>query len=163
MQHALLSGSHTALFLNLQVVASQQVELESSPGSQSSPDSTMPLPHIFSVINGLLVVSDVGALGSIRQVVFMFALVMREPAHSPSVNTVNGPDTNYAQMLPILHGEKFISPVSATGLMMNCELASQDATLLGQQLTPLVLQPPEHEQPSAQSCYNRKNTYQLHV
>lgn len=85
VQHALLSGSHTALFLNLQVVASQQVELESKPGSQSSPDSTMPLPHIFSVINGLLVVSDVGALGSIRQVVFMLTLVMREPAGSRSV------------------------------------------------------------------------------
>lgn len=66
-------------------------------------------------------------------------------------------------MLPILQGEKFISPVSATGLMMNCELASQDATLLGQQLTPLVLQPPEHEQPSAQSCYDRKDVYEWYV
>lgn len=79
VQHALLSGSHTALFLNLHVCASQQVELEPKPGSQSSPDSTMPLPHICSVINGFAAVNDVGAFGSTRQVVFMDTLVINEP------------------------------------------------------------------------------------
>lgn len=38
--------SHTAPDLNLHVVASQQL-LSCPPGSQSSPASLMPLPHIF--------------------------------------------------------------------------------------------------------------------
>lgn len=39
-------GSHTAPAVNLQVCESQHVELLPKPGSQSSPASTMPLPHI---------------------------------------------------------------------------------------------------------------------
>lgn len=47
VQHALFSGSHCALPLNLHVATSQHVELEPMPGSQSSPFSTMPFPHIW--------------------------------------------------------------------------------------------------------------------
>ena len=47
MQQGLLAGSQTAAAVNLQVAESQQVELTPWPGSQSSPDSTIPLPHIW--------------------------------------------------------------------------------------------------------------------
>jgi hypothetical protein len=50
VQHGELSGSQTALFRNLQVSESQHVEFEPLPGSQSSPVSTIPLPHICSVM-----------------------------------------------------------------------------------------------------------------
>ena len=46
VQHGLLSGSHNAPERNLQVLASQHGESLPDPGSQSSPDSTIPLPHI---------------------------------------------------------------------------------------------------------------------
>ncbi len=48
VQHALLSGSHTAPFVNLHVDESQHDEVTPEPGSQSSPSSTIPLPHICS-------------------------------------------------------------------------------------------------------------------
>ena len=83
VQHGDESGSHTAPFLNLHVETSQQVELEPMPGSQSSPASTMPLPHIWSVMTCLAVVSEVGALGSMRQEVFVGppeVPAMREPS-----------------------------------------------------------------------------------
>ncbi len=48
VQHGALSGSQTALFRNLQVLGSQHDEFEPLPGSQSSPFSTIPLPHICS-------------------------------------------------------------------------------------------------------------------
>jgi hypothetical protein len=66
VQHWLLKGSHTEPEVNLQVVESQQVEIESLPGSQSSPASTMPFPHICKDI--------VWRLGSgfSRQEVFVF-------------------------------------------------------------------------------------------
>lgn len=52
---------------------------------------------------------------------------------------------NHVQMLPRLHGENFISPVSATGFMMNCELALQLSAESGQQIgDPLVPQPSVH-------------------
>ena len=48
-------------------------------------------------------------------------------------------------MLPMLHCEKFISPVSATGLMMNCELASQVLCVSGQHVgEPADPQPSAH-------------------
>ena len=50
VQHGELSGSQTALFRNLQVLGSQHVEFEPLPGSQSSPLSTIPLPHICSAM-----------------------------------------------------------------------------------------------------------------
>ena len=50
VQHGELSGSQAALFRNLQVFESQHVEFEPLPGSQSSPVSTIPLPHICSVM-----------------------------------------------------------------------------------------------------------------
>ena len=83
VQHSELSGSHTALFLNLHVDASQQVEFEFRPGSQSSPSSTIPFPHIWSVMSGLEEVREVGPLGSIKQDVFVRPPEvpdMREPA-----------------------------------------------------------------------------------
>ena len=46
VQHGLLAGSHTAPARNLQVLGSQQELDPRIPGSQSSPGSTMPLPHI---------------------------------------------------------------------------------------------------------------------
>lgn len=46
VQQGLLAGSQTAPDLNLQVLTSQHDEVEPFPGSQSSPSSTMPLPHI---------------------------------------------------------------------------------------------------------------------
>ncbi len=83
VQHGELSGSHTAPFLNLHVVASQHVEFAPSPGSQSSPDSTIPFPHIWSVMTGFEFVSAVGALGSIRHDAFVrwpSVPVMSEPS-----------------------------------------------------------------------------------
>jgi hypothetical protein len=50
VQHGVLLGSHTEFWVNLHVWESQQVELTPLPGSQSSPLSTMPLPHIWSVM-----------------------------------------------------------------------------------------------------------------
>ena len=52
-------------------------------------------------------------------------------------------------MLPRLQGENFISFVSATGLMMNCEFASHEDVESGQQLVESVSHPFEHEHPSA--------------
>jgi len=49
VQHGVLLGSHTEFLVNLHVLESQHVELTPMPGSQSSPLSTMPLPHIWSV------------------------------------------------------------------------------------------------------------------
>ena len=57
-------------------------------------------------------------------------------------------------MFPTLQGEKFISPVSATGLMMYLALASHELAENGQHTFELVMHPfvSSHEQPSAQSC-----------
>ncbi len=63
---------------------------------------------------------------------------------------VSGADN--AQMFPMLHGEKFISPVSATGLMMYCAFALQVLVESGQQLVESVSQPLLHEHPLAH-CY----------
>ena len=71
VQQALLSGSHTALFLNLHVAALQQLESTPRPGSQSSPVSTMPLPHIWREM-----VCLVASPGSMRQVVLLPEVIM---------------------------------------------------------------------------------------
>jgi hypothetical protein len=50
-----LASSHTAPFLNLHVLASQHAlvpQLAAPPQSQSSPSSTMPLPHCAPVMSG---------------------------------------------------------------------------------------------------------------
>ena len=49
-------------------------------------------------------------------------------------------------MLPSEHGENFCSPWSATGLMMNCALASQELPEKGQHCAELVpvAQPSAH-------------------
>ena len=46
VQQGLLWGSHKALLMNLHVAESQQLEVAPIPGSQSSPASTIPFPHI---------------------------------------------------------------------------------------------------------------------
>ena len=63
------------------------------------------------------------------------------------------------QMLPMLQGENCISPVSATGLMMYCELASQVVVDSGQQVIELVSHSPLQEHPSAH--YNSRE-YRVH-
>lgn len=63
--------------------------------------------------------------------------------------------------MPILQGEKFISPVSATGLMMNCEFASHVEVERGQQLTDCDSHPFAHEHPSAHCEYGQYR--QLHA
>lgn len=50
VQHGALKGSQTALFWNLQVLGLQHVEFVPLPGSQSSPLSTIPFPHIWSAM-----------------------------------------------------------------------------------------------------------------
>ena len=49
----------------------------------------------------------------------------------------------------MLHGEKFISPVSATGLMIYCEFALHVDVESGQQLIESVSHPLLHEHPLA--------------
>lgn len=62
-------------------------------------------------------------------------------------------------MLPILHGEKFISPVSATGLMIYCEFALHVDVDNGQQLIESVSHPLLHEHPLAHYYRNREFTH----
>lgn len=76
VQQGLESGSQAAFSRNLQVAGSQQVEFALDPGSQSSPSSTMPFPHIWSEIMGL--VADVSA-GLIRQLSLSPLLPRVEP------------------------------------------------------------------------------------
>jgi hypothetical protein len=99
------------------------------PGSQSSPFSTMPLPHICKVI-----VKRLGS-GVTKQVVLVFP---------PGTPCINEPSTRISelfvrvkimkdlQMLPRLQGEKFISPATATGLIKNLASASQVCEFNGQ-------------------------------
>ena len=63
-----------------------------------------------------------------------------------------------AQMFPMLHWEKCISPVSATGLMINCEFASHVDVVSGQQVIESVSHPLLHEHPLAH-CHNREHPY----
>lgn len=74
VQQALLDGSHTAFLVNLQVVESQHGEDMPCPGSQSSPFSTMPLPHIWRAI-----VCRLGS-GSTKHEVFVL------PPDAPAIN-----------------------------------------------------------------------------
>ena len=67
------------------------------------------------------------------------------------------------QMLPILHWEKFISPVSATGLMMNWALASHDDEENGQQVFESVSHPLSQEHPSAHCRPVNNNSQHVHM
>lgn len=128
MQHSALLGSHTALLINLHVLESQHVELTPLPGSQSSPLSTIPLPHMFSVMSCWL------GLGFTRQVVFTAPLVVfciSEPRRVLSRG--EGNKDTIVQMFPIEHWEKPVSPDDATGLIKNLAVASQVLLLSGQQ------------------------------
>ncbi len=83
VQHALLSGSHTAPDLSLHVVESQHAEFTPLPGSHSSPASTIPLPHIPREMRSFALAA------SIRQVVLVAPDApgcMREPERRRSVS-----------------------------------------------------------------------------
>ena len=67
------------------------------------------------------------------------------------------------QMLPILHCEKCISPVSATGLMMNWALASHDDEENGQQVFESVSHPLSQEHPSAHCTPVNNNSQHVHM
>lgn len=125
VQQALLAGSHCAFALSLHVEASQHDEVTPWPGSHSSPCSTMPLPHMPSEIVRW------AAEASMRHDVLVL------PPLLPCIRE---------QILPRLHGENFISPVSATGFMMNWELALQLSFVKGQHTGELLV-----PQPSVQS------------
>ncbi len=117
-QQGLLFGSHTAPFLNLQVALSQQLLSTPCPGSQSSPFSTIPFPHIPSPTSWR------SALGSIRQDVSVCApsrfprievpVVRKEMKKSDNGSMkycgCDGFSFGHLQTLPILQGEKFCSP-----------------------------------------------------
>lgn len=93
-QQSELSGLHTAPEANLHVEASQHgSSLE--PGSQSSPSSTMPLPHAWSEITDGLSAWP----GAARQVVL-------------------SEDDRVVQMLPTEQGEKLETFLRETGDMM---------------------------------------------
>lgn len=95
VQHSELLGSQTAPLLNLHVDVSQHDDVEPGGGSQSSPSSTMPLPHdCKEMIRGL----D-GKPGRTRHVVFRELEIV-------------------VQMLPIEHGEKLLVLRAETGDMM---------------------------------------------
>jgi hypothetical protein len=75
VQHSSFDESHTAPVANLHEDV-QHVELMPDPGSQSSPFSTMPLPHWLSEI------VRCPALGVTKQDVFIIPPPMREPVHA---------------------------------------------------------------------------------
>lgn len=86
LQQLSLESSQTALFLYLHVFASQQglsAQLASPPQSQSSPASTMPLPHLPPLIVTTPRFSE-------RQL----DLILLRPIAE--------------QILPIVHGEKVV-------------------------------------------------------
>ena len=129
VQQGLLLGSHNAPFLNLQVWTSQQLELTPGPGSQSSPASTMPLPHICNETVFL------AWSGSTRQVVFTRPPVT-PPMTEPSKNIWRQNEDNEngcLHIFPTLHGEKFVSPNWETGSIMKRPSAEQTSELKGQQ------------------------------
>lgn len=110
VQHSSLVGSHWALPLNLQVLASQQLlspHPSSPPQSQSSPLSTMPLPHWLPVI------------------VVMFLLSVKQVDLTL--------DLKPEQILPIEQGENSVIPLAVDGFMMYLPPASHVVLLSGQQ------------------------------
>lgn len=106
-QQELEAGSHTDPVVNLQVVLLQHVELVPTPGSQSSPASMIPFPHICNEI----VCFAVSA--SCKHV------ELTEP-------------TRTEQIFPMEQGLNTISPALDTGLMINWEPESQVSLVRGQ-------------------------------
>jgi hypothetical protein len=109
-QHSSFASSHTDPVVNLHVFGSQHLLLPHPsvpPQSQSSPSSTIPLPHSCPVI----VVTPVLSL---RQSVLTLLRPIAE------------------QMLPIVHGENDVTPSPVDGFMMNCPPASHVELLRGQ-------------------------------
>lgn len=110
VQQSSLLGSHTAFCTNLQVVGSQHELLPHPlvpPQSQSSPVSTMPLPHWLPVMVAM-------SLLAVKHVVLTLLRPMA------------------LQMLPTLQAENLVMPDPVAGFMMNCPPASQVSALRGQ-------------------------------
>jgi len=110
LQQSSLESSQTAEFLNLQVAALQQVLFPHDavpPQSQSSPSSTMPLPHCWPV------------------------MVVR-PLLSTSAEALTLLRPRAEQMLPMEQGLKSAMPSPVEGFMMYLEPASQVVELRGQ-------------------------------
>lgn len=110
LQQLSFESSHTALSLNLQVLASQQelsLQLSSSPQSHSSSPSTIPLPHWLPLMVTTPRLSD-------RQEDLMLFLPMAE------------------QILPMVHSENLVIEFLAYGFIMYSALALQVDELNGQ-------------------------------
>jgi len=109
VQHGPESGSHNALGSSLHVVVSQHVELTPTPGSQSSPGSTIPLPHICR--------ENVFCPGSGALMHVMSILL-------PLISE---------QIFPIVQAEKTCSLLDETGDMRKREPELQVCAVSGQQ------------------------------
>ena len=110
LQQSSLESSQTAFVLNLQVVGSQQLlpaQFSVPPQSQSSPSSTMPLPHWLPEM-------VTTPLFAVRQ----------------SDLTLFRPRAE--QMLPIEQGLKSVMPWPVDGFMIYFAPASQVSALRGQ-------------------------------
>jgi hypothetical protein len=89
----------------------------------------MPFPHICSEITLR------AEPGFVRQPVFSLPAVVpsiSEPGRTLSKSTTVRENDNI-QIFPVEHGEKFISPLAATGLIKNLEAALQVVVDRGQQ------------------------------
>jgi hypothetical protein len=109
--HGPESGSHTAPGRSLHVVVSQHVDLTPRPGPQSSPASTIPLPHICSE-NAFCIGS-----GGLVHVMSMFLPLISE------------------QMFPIVQDKKTCSLIDEMGDMRKREFEWQDCAVSWQQLS----------------------------
>lgn len=110
VQQSSFEGSQTEFGVNLQVVGLQHglsLHPVSPPQSQSSPASTIPLPHWEPVMR-------VTPLLSVRQFVRTALRPMAE------------------QMLPMEQGENFVIPVPVEGFMTNPPPDGQDVVERGQ-------------------------------
>ena len=128
VQQSSLDGSHTAPCLNLHVVGSQHELLPQPwepPQSQSSPGSTMPLPHWLPVM-------VVTSLLLVKQLLWTLWRPRAE------------------QMLPMLHAENCVMPVPVEGFMRKRPFASHELELSGQHCC-LVDVPSAHDE-DVQSC-----------
>lgn len=108
VQHAELEGSQTAPEVNLQVEESQHDEVVFPPGSQSSPSSTIPLPHCCKLITLL-------SPGVCIQLVdtALFPILLH--------------------IFPSVHPENVCSVVDVVGFMINWPFALHVDVVKGQQ------------------------------
>ncbi len=128
VQHSSLEKSQTEPAVNLQVAALQHglpAQPWAPPQSQSSPASTMPLPHWLPVMvtTSLLLVRHVD-------------LTLLRPMAE--------------QMLPTLQGENLVMPLPVEGFMMNWPPASHEAVLSGQHCWRTAVPSPQVD--GVQSC-----------